>query len=226
MRYSKLFITLLLILLGSNACYAITWEAAFNGDKEIYIDRDSVNWHNDSLYYSVEYYDNKKETYIVAIIQNKNNKVGVVSSCTDIEYEQNSINALTPKVAASFKPLNTSSLLFNANATAIEINEQNNLPKENQNTVNYGPYMRDLQKRIKRNWQPHKTDIATKVVVSFTIAPNGSMSDCKIFKTSGNLQTDESALNAIKKTIFKPLPPGAEESVNMRFTFDYHVIGN
>ena len=130
MRYSKLFILLLLILAGSNTCYAINWEAAFNGDKEIYIDRDSVNWHNDSLYYSVKHYNEKKGIYIVSIIQNKDNKTGIVSSCTDFQYNQNFINALTPKVATLFNPLNTSSLLFNANSRAIEINRDKQLQAE------------------------------------------------------------------------------------------------
>lgn len=246
MRYSKLFILLLLILAGSNVCYAINWEAAFNGDKEIYIDRDSVNWHNDSLYYSIKYYDKKVGKYIIAIIQNKDNKTGIVSSCTDFQYNQNFINALTPKVATSFTPLNTSSLLFNANSRAIEINRDKQLQAEKEAEYNanqnkqiwsdnndynntdkpdFAPYMSKLQRDIKRNWHPIKSSNENRVVVLFKIAKDGSLLSSEIFKTSGDENIDNEALNAVKKAApFKPLPKEYnEESIEIQFSFDYHL---
>lgn len=231
MRYSKLFILLLLILAGSNGCYAINWEAAFNGDKEIYIDRDSVNWHNNSLYYSVKYYNQQKKTYIVSIIQNKDNKTGIVSSCTDFQYNQNFINALTPKVATSFNPLNTSSLLFNANARAIEINNNNQQKSQSINkadNVDFRPYMRRLQRRIKRNWEPPKGSETKKVVVLFKIGKDGSLLSSEIFKTSGDKAADKAALMAIAISApYEPLPKTyTEESIDIQFTFDYNIIGS
>lgn len=231
MRYSKLFILLLLILAGSNVCYAINWEAAFNGDKEIYIDRDSVNWHNNSLYYSVKYYNQQKKTYIVSIIQNKDNKTGIVSSCTDFQYNQNFINALTPKVATSFNPLNTSSLLFNANARAIEINNNNQQKSQSINkadNVDFRPYMRRLQRRIKRNWEPPKGSETKKVVVLFKIGKDGRLISSEIFKTSGDEAADKAALLAIAISApYEPLPKAyTKESIDIQFAFDYNIIGS
>lgn len=225
MCYSKLILSIIALCCLSNVCYAENWVETFNGNKRILLDTDSVNSHNDSIYYNVRYYDNNAGQDIIATIQSKDDKAGIVSTCKFSQYNSNKnlANSLTPKVATNFKTLNTTSLLFNANATAIEIDEQNKPPKENKSTVDYKPYMRDLQKRLKRNWQPPKSDITNKVVVTFKIATDGSMSDCKIFKTSGDLQTDNAALNAVKNTLFRPLPYGAEESVNIRFTFDYNV---
>lgn len=231
MRYSKLFITLLLLLTCSNICYAENWEEAFNGNKEIYIDADSVNYHNNSLYYSVKYFDNNLRADIVAIIQNKEDKAGVVSTCKLYEYQQNFINALTPKIAPELKPLNTNSLLFNANARAIEINNKNQQQSQNINkadNVDFKPYMRRLQRRIKRSWEPPKGSESKRVVVLFTIGKEGKLLSSKIFKTSGDEAADKAALLAIAISApYEPLPKEyTGESIDIQFAFDYNVIGS
>ncbi len=231
MRYSKLFITSLLLFACSNICYAENWEEAFNGNKEIYIDTDSVNYHNDSLYYSVKYFDNNLRADVVAIIQNKEGNAGVVSTCKLYEYQQNFINALTPKIAPELKPLNTNSLLFNANARAIEINNKNQQKSQSINkadNVDFRPYMRRLQRRIKRNWEPPKGSETKKVVVLFKIGKDGRLISSEIFKTSGDEAADKAALLAIAISApYEPLPKAyTEESIDIQFAFDYNIIGS
>ena len=231
MRYSNLFITLLLLFACSNICYAENWEEAFNGDKEIYIDTDSVNYHNDSLYYSVKYFDNNLRADVVAIIQNKEGNAGVVSTCKFNEYQQNKslANSMTPKIAPELKPLNTNSLLFNANARAIEKNNKNQQQSQSINkadNVDFRPYMRRLQRRIKRNWDPPKGSETKKVVVLFKIGKDGTLLSSEIFKTSGDKAADKAALLAIAISApYEPLPKEyTEESIDIQFAFDYNVF--
>ena len=91
----------------------------------------------------------------------------------------------------------------------------------------FGPYMRDLQRRIKQNWNPPKGNESKRVVLLFKIAKDGRLLSCSVFKSSGLPNADKAALDAVKLTApFKPLPveyKGA--SIDIQFTFDYNVFG-
>lgn len=91
----------------------------------------------------------------------------------------------------------------------------------------FGPYMRDLQQRIKRNWDPPKGEESRRVVLLFTIARDGRLLGVSVSKSSGLQSADRAALNAVKLTApFRPLPPEyREKSVDIQFTFDYNVFG-
>ncbi len=94
-----------------------------------------------------------------------------------------------------------------------------------QNQVDFTAYMKDLQKRIKRNWHPVQTRTPQRVIVKFKITKTGELLDSKITKTSYDKKLDNAALNAIKNTKFKPLPNEYEEdSVEIEFTFDNNFI--
>ena len=91
----------------------------------------------------------------------------------------------------------------------------------------FGPYMRDLQQRIKRNWDPPKGEESRRVVLLFTIARDGRLLGVSVSKSSGLQSADRAALNAVKLTApFRPLPAEyRENSVDIQFTFDYNVFG-
>lgn len=91
----------------------------------------------------------------------------------------------------------------------------------------FGPYMRDLQRRIKYNWHPPKGNESRKVVLLFKIAKNGQMLSCRVYKSSGLPSADQAALNAVKMTApFRPLPAEYKGSnIDIQFTFDYNVFG-
>ena len=93
--------------------------------------------------------------------------------------------------------------------------------------IDFGPYMRDLQRRIKMNWNPPKGNESKQVVVLFKIAKSGQLLSSKVTKSSGDTATDQAALNAIMLTApFRPLPADfAEQSIDIQFTFDYNVFG-
>ena len=91
----------------------------------------------------------------------------------------------------------------------------------------FGPYMKELQRLIKMNWDPPKGNESKRVVLLFTISRDGRLMSVKVLKSSGLAAADNAALNAVKLTApFRPLPPEFRgNSVDIQFTFDYNVLG-
>jgi TonB family protein len=91
----------------------------------------------------------------------------------------------------------------------------------------FGPYMRDLQRRIKMNWDPPKGNESKRVVLLFKISKDGRLLSVSVHKSSGLATADNAAINAVKLTApFRPLPPEFRgSSVDIQFTFDYNVLG-
>lgn len=91
----------------------------------------------------------------------------------------------------------------------------------------FGPYMRELQRRIKMNWDPPKGNESKRVVLLFKIAKDGRLLSCSVFKSSGLPSADKAAINAVQATApFRPLPAEYKNSsIDIQFTFDYNVFG-
>ena len=91
----------------------------------------------------------------------------------------------------------------------------------------FGPYMRELQRRIKMNWDPPKGNESKRVVLQFKIAKDGRLLSCSVFKSSGLPGADKAAISAVQATApFRPLPAEFKgQSVDIQFTFDYNVFG-
>lgn len=91
----------------------------------------------------------------------------------------------------------------------------------------FGPYMRELQRRIKMNWDPPRGNESKRVVLLFKIARDGRLLSVRVFKSSGIPSSDRAALNAVQLTApFRPLPRDFRgQSIDIQFTFDYNVFG-
>ncbi len=91
----------------------------------------------------------------------------------------------------------------------------------------FGPYMRELQRRIKTNWDPPKGDESKRVVLVFKIGKQGELLSCSVFKSSGLPNADKAAIYAVQSTApFKPLPADFKgQNIDIQFTFDYNVLG-
>lgn len=91
----------------------------------------------------------------------------------------------------------------------------------------FGPYMRELQRRIKMNWDPPKGNESKRVVLLFKIARDGRLLSVRVFKSSGLPNSDRAALSAVELTApFRPLPADFKgSSIDIQFTFDYNVFG-
>jgi TonB family protein len=92
--------------------------------------------------------------------------------------------------------------------------------------VDFGPYMANLQHRIKRAWFPPKGSGSERAVAQFKVSKEGEVSDLHIYKSSHVKIFDDAALEAVKDAHFEPLPAGASDSVDVQFTFDYNVWKN
>lgn len=91
--------------------------------------------------------------------------------------------------------------------------------------VNYGPFMADLQRRIKKQWCPPRGQQSRKVTVTFQVHADGTVTDLVLSKPSWYAQDDQAALAAVKSAGYvRPLPVGAPEHVDIEFTFDYNVF--
>ena len=89
----------------------------------------------------------------------------------------------------------------------------------------YGSYMAELQRRIKRNWQPPRAQEDKRVVALFRIGRDGRLLSVSIKQSSGYVEADGAALNAVRLSApFRPLPVGhTEPDLPVEFTFDYNV---
>ena len=90
----------------------------------------------------------------------------------------------------------------------------------------FGPWMNELQRRIKMNWDPPKGNESKRVVLLLKIAKDGRLLSCSVSKSSGLPNADNAAINAVKLAApFRPLPiEYKNSSVDIIFTFDYNVF--
>ena len=96
--------------------------------------------------------------------------------------------------------------------------------QETQQEPDYGPYMADLQRRIKRSWFPPKLPSSKKTIVIFKIHQNGELSNLRIQRSSGDSSSDQAALKAVEDAApFKTLPKYSEDTIDVQFTFDYNL---
>lgn len=92
--------------------------------------------------------------------------------------------------------------------------------------VDFGPYMANLQRQIKRSWYPPKGDASARAKVIFKVAQNGEMSYLRMLIPGPNEAFDRAALAAVRDASqsFRPLPVGSPKDVDIEFTFDYNVF--
>lgn len=94
--------------------------------------------------------------------------------------------------------------------------------------VDFGPYMHELQRRIKMNWKPPIDNYSKRIVLLFTLNKNGTLTKSSVLHSSGIPEADKAAMEALQLAApFKPLPSEYKgESIDIQFTFDYNVYGN
>lgn len=91
--------------------------------------------------------------------------------------------------------------------------------------VDFGPYMADLQRRIKRAWFPPHVGRSKRIRVIFKLSRDGRLQNLRMATSSGLEVADQAALKAVENAApFLPLPKGSPEDVDIEFTFDYNVF--
>lgn len=101
------------------------------------------------------------------------------------------------------------------------------LANKNADKISWAPYMKRLEKKIRRNWNPPKANESKRTVVLFKIDRSGKLLSIKTLKTSGFKKADDAARDAvITSDPFEPLPEGfSGHSIDIEFTFDYNIFG-
>ncbi len=82
--------------------------------------------------------------------------------------------------------------------------------------VDFGPYVMDLQRRLKRAWFPPKGRESERVDLYFKIHRDGMSSDLRVEHSSGVEIADKAALRAADNAApFRPLPAGSPDEVEV-----------
>jgi TonB family protein len=90
--------------------------------------------------------------------------------------------------------------------------------------IDFGPYIEDVQKRIRSAWYPLRREKSNNCKVTFKVSRDGDVSEVKIVKSSGDKEVDAAGEKAVNSASpFEPLPPGSPCSADIEFTFDYNV---
>lgn len=119
---------------------------------------------------------------------------------------------------------------YATNPTVAPSKDQLNKEKTTQTAkaeadVDFGPYMADMQRRIKRAWFPPRGQESRRVKVAFKIDSTGNLSKIRLEVPSGFEAADKAAIQAVENAApLRPLPVGAPSIVDIEFTFDYNVF--
>lgn len=168
----------------------------------------------------------------------------VTTSSLDDKFDKSALLAIYQAIPYEQLPKNTEDLVVDYffSPTVVRATEVNNFnqkahdnfnvvsnsDKENIKNVNFYPYMKSLEKKIKSNWEPPKVKENRSVVTLFKINKDGTINGAKILKTSGDGICDNAALMAIyKSSPVGALPKNFEgNSIDIQFNFDYKVLDN
>lgn len=92
----------------------------------------------------------------------------------------------------------------------------------------FGPYIAELQRRIRKNWAPPVEDRSKRVVALFKVSRDGRLLSLRIQQSSGSPAADQAAMAAVRASApFKQLPPNYRGSdIDVQFIFDYEIYGH
>ncbi len=92
----------------------------------------------------------------------------------------------------------------------------------------FGPYIAELQRRIRRNWAPPVEDRSKRVVALFKVSRDGRLLSLRIQQSSGSPAADQAAMAAVRASApFKQLPPNYPgNDIDVQFIFDYEIYGH
>lgn len=92
----------------------------------------------------------------------------------------------------------------------------------------FGPYIAELQRRIRRNWAPPVEDRSKRVVALFKVSRDGRLLSLRIQQSSGSPAADQAAIAAVRASApFKQLPPNYRgNDIDVQFIFDYEIYGH
>ena len=107
----------------------------------------------------------------------------------------------------------------------IEAKKPQEVKQEPINKEVLDSYIKDIEVSIKTNWTPPVGSNLKKASVKFTVNKEGELINNQIYSSSGLVEFDKSALDAIE--LSKPFPPLPDklnrETLDIIFTFDFNI---
>ena len=86
----------------------------------------------------------------------------------------------------------------------------------------FGPYLADLERRIKRAWFPPSGTEQKLIQVIFLANSHGNLCEQQLSRSCGAVLADQAAMKAIERAApFKKLPEGTKEFERFEVTFNY-----
>lgn len=105
----------------------------------------------------------------------------------------------------------------------MRIESQSKHHKPDKKTLEAVGYVRSLDRKIKSNWLPIRSEDFRELKISFKLDKDGNASDIKVIKSTGDEKMDNSGLEAVRKSSpFGKLPENVimPESHHVVFAFD------
>jgi TonB family protein len=101
-------------------------------------------------------------------------------------------------------------------------------PAAGQPEPDFGPYLAQVQTKIRAHWHPPTVDQPKHVVVLYRIACDGHLVRVGVKTSSGLAVADQAALAAVKSAApFPPLPMTyVGRNVDVEFDFDYEMMAS
>ncbi len=96
---------------------------------------------------------------------------------------------------------------------------------DEQQNIDMRKYFSEVQRRVRRNWNPKFKMEEYTTVLNFTIQRNGHITGLEVVRTSGSEDMDREALKAIQNSApFAPLPENFPlDTVNIGFNFNIYI---
>ena len=94
-----------------------------------------------------------------------------------------------------------------------------------QQNIDMRKYFSEIQRRVRRNWNPGSPMEEYTTVLSFSIQRNGQITGLQVRQTSGSQEIDREALEAVQNSApFDPLPANFPlDNVNVQFNFNIYI---
>lgn len=243
--YSSFICFVIIFVTSVNLAHAAYWEDTKNTTGfRIYIDTDSIYRYNGSYVYTIKYVKDGKSLYTQIELKPMKNQPNLVAILS-VEDKYKEIYEIP--IEREYKRISSEQAIYNSakivliksnvapcsQAKCISVDKNPYINKNNNeksyNTPepepDFGPYMRNLQRSIKKNWKP-KGEQTRRVVIFFKIAKDGRLLSYSVKESSGRADVDNAAIKAVELSApFQPLPKEFKgPSIDITFTFDYNVI--
>lgn len=116
---------------------------------------------------------------------------------------------------------------FGPNITSVnKVDENLDITMDKPQMTEYGPYLFDLDQRIKSNWHSSIYFADRNAVVLFKVRKDGSIEDLQLIKSSTDNKFDTEALKTVNASVpFDSLPTSSKEDfIQIQYSFLYNLL--